>query len=453
MQCSDAWAQTKPNIVFVLSDDVAQGDLGCYGQKLIKTPNIDRMADEGTRYMTAYCGTTVCAPSRASLMTGLHGGHCPIRGNFEVPPEGQLPLPENTPTVASILKQAGYSTACIGKWGMGGIDTTGDPLNLGFDHFFGYNCQREAHSYFPKYLYDDREKIVLEGNDGKNIGKTYSQNLIQNEALRWIDANKGNPFFLYYAITLPHGRHEIDSLGEYADQPWTLTQKSYAAQVSRLDRDLGEILDRLRELHLEQNTLVLFAGDNGSSFSPESDLGKLFEQSVNGLRGYKRELYEGGLRQAAIAWWPGKVPSKRVTDEPWAFWDFLPTAADLAGISTPLTTDGFSLVSFLEGGQAPNRDFFYWELHEGAPTQAIRWGDWKGVRPNRNQPLELYDLSEDPSERNNVAAENKDVVEKLEAWMSSARTDDPMWPLTGKPSFRVESEMNAWKATQERLEN
>ena len=205
----------KPNIIFILSDDLAQGDLGCYGQKLIKTPNIDRMAEEGTRYTQAYCGTTVCAPSRSSLMTGLHMGHCPIRSNREIQPEGQLPLPEGTLCVAQLLKNAGYATACIGKWGMGMFDTSGSPLKMGFEHFFGYNCQRHAHSYFPKYLYNNDQRFELSGNadPDPNVPKTYAQNLIADETLKWVRANAQKPFFLYYSVTLPHAKLEIDDLG------------------------------------------------------------------------------------------------------------------------------------------------------------------------------------------------------------------------------------------------
>ncbi|MFN5963360.1 MAG: sulfatase-like hydrolase/transferase [Verrucomicrobiota bacterium] len=318
----------QPNIIFILSDDLAQGDLGCYGQKLIRTPAIDRMAAEGTRFLQAYCGTTVCAPSRASLMTGLHSGHCPVRGNWEIARgEGQYPLPSATVTVAEILKSAGYRTATMGKWGMGMFDTEGSPLKQGMDHFFGYNCQRHAHSYFPEFLYDDDRRVMLLGNDGKGVGKTYAQELIQRDVMRWLAAGKDEPFFLFYAATLPHGRHEIDDLGEYAARDWTPQQKAYAAQVSRLDRDVGALLDWLREKKLDRSTLVMLAGDNGSSFAPQSPIGSLFQQASNGLRGFKRGLYEGALRQAAIAWWPGTVPAGRVSSEPWAFWDFLPTAA------------------------------------------------------------------------------------------------------------------------------
>jgi arylsulfatase A-like enzyme len=439
----------RPNIIFFLSDDLAQGDVGVYGQKLIQTPRLDRMAREGTRYTQAFCGTTVCAPSRTSLMTGLHTGHAPVRGNWEVPVEGQLPLPASTVTVAQLLKTAGYATAVMGKWGMGMFDTTGSPLKKGFDHHFGYNCQRHAHSYFPEFLYNDGQRVPLPGNTGKGVGPVYAQNLIQADVLKWVRAKKDQPFFLFYAITLPHGTHEIDDLGLYADKPWPAQQKSYAAQVTRLDRDLGQLLDLLAELKIDNNTLVMVAGDNGSSFEPTSAMGKLFDQAANGLRGYKRELYEGGLRQAALARWPGVVPAGRVTDGPWAFWDFLPTAVELAGAKLPagFKPDGHSLVSFLKGGEAPSREYFYWELHEtNKPLQAVRFGNWKAVRNGPGLPLELYDLSNDLGETKNLAAAKPDLVAKAESLMQAAHTDDPNWPLTGRATQRdADRKQNAKK--------
>ena len=422
----------KPNIIFILSDDIAQGDLGCYGQKLIQTPNLDRMAAEGTRYMQAYCGTSVCAPSRSSLMTGLHMGHCPIRANREIQPEGQMPLPEGTFTVARLLKSQGYSTACIGKWGMGMFDTSGSPFRMGFDHFFGYNCQRHAHSYFPRYLYRGDQRFELPGNTGAGKGETYAQNLIADETLQWVRANRDRPFFLFYAITLPHGRYEIDDQGIYQDRDWTEQQKNYAAMITRLDSDIGRLLDLLKELEIDEKTLVIFSGDNGSSFSPQSEIGRLFDQTMGGrLRGFKRGMYEGALRQAAIARWPGQVPAGRVTEEPWAFWDFLPTVAELTGAPLPdnVTTDGLSLVSFLQGGPAPKREYFYWELHEGRPIQAIRFGDWKAVRNGPAAPLELYDLKNDVGETTDLAAQQPDVVARAEELLKAARVEDPNWPF------------------------
>ncbi len=420
-----------PNIVFILGDDVAQGDLGAYGQKLIKTPHLDRMAAEGMRFTQAYAGTSVCAPSRTSLMTGLHMGHAPIRANRKHGPEGQMPLPPGTVTVAQVLKQAGYATAVAGKWGMGMFDTSGSPLKVGFDHFYGYNCQTHAHDYFPTYLYDDDKRIPLDG-------KTYAEELIVKDALAWIRAHKQGPFFFFFAVTLPHAEYEIDDLGpyaKYAKSGWSKVQQTYAAMVSRLDADVGRVLALLQELKLDQDTLVMFAGDNGSAFDPKSPVGTLFQQSL-GLRGFKRTMYEGGLRQAAIARWPGHVPAGRVSDEPWAFWDFLPTAAALAGVdaSRVKKTDGVSILSLLQGGHAPKRDYFYWELHEGARSiQALRFGDWKAVRQGPSAPLELYDLARDRGEARDLAAAKPELVARAEAWMKAARVDDPSFPLRDGP--------------------
>ena len=441
-------AERRPNIIFILSDDLAQGDVGCYGQKLIQTPRLDRMAKEGTRYTQAYCGTTVCAPSRASLMTGLHSGHCPVRGNWEIADgEGQLPLPTETVTVAEILKKQGYATACMGKWGMGMFHTTGSPLQQGFDHFFGYNCQRHAHSYFPTHLYRDDQRFELPGNDGKKVGATYAQDLIQKDVIDWLRANHEKPFFLFYAITLPHGRHEIDNLGLYADKPWTQQQKSYAAQVTRLDSDVGQLLDLLGELKIDDHTLVMLAGDNGSSFSPNSEMGKLFDQANNGLRGFKRGLYEGALRQVAISRWPSVVPEGRVSDEPWAFWDFLPTAAELAGVQIPAEckTDGLSLVEYLKGGPVPKRDHFYWELHEGKPIQAVRFGNWKAVRNGLDHAVELYDLASDVGETKDLASANPKLVDRAVSIMNECHTPSADWPMTGKAPRRIETEKGAFK--------
>lgn len=432
-------AAAKPNVIFILSDDLAQGDLGVYGQKVIQTPRLDRMAAEGTRFTQAYCGTSVCAPSRASLMTGLDSGRCPVRGNWEIKPEGQKPLPAETVTVAEIFKSAGYATACTGKWGMGFFDTAGSPLKQGFDRFFGYNCQRHAHSYFPTYLWDNERKIELPGNGGKAVGKTYAQDMIQNAALDFVRSSKSKPFFLFYAITLPHGRHEIDELGLYADKPWSPREKVYAAQVTRIDSDVGALLDLLKELGIDDNTLVIIAGDNGSSFPPDSDIGKRFNQAGNGLRGFKRGLYEGALRQACIARWPGTVPAGRVSDEAWAFWDFLPTAAELAGSPVPpeCKSNGLSLVSHLKGGPAPKRESFYWELHEGAPIQAVRFGDWKAVKNGPKARLELYNLAKDPGEKNNLAAAHPGQLKKARELMKQHHQPSPDWPLVGQPAQRI----------------
>lgn len=424
-----ATAAERPNLIFILCDDLAQGDLGCYGQKLIQTPHLDRMAAEGTRFPQLYSGTSVCAPSRSSLMTGLHTGHCPIRANREVQPEGQKPLPEETATVARVLKSAGYATACMGKWGMGMFDTSGSPLKKGFDHFYGYNCQRHAHSYFPEYLWDDDRRVELDG-------RTYAQELIQQDVEKWVLAHAAKPFFLFYAITLPHGKFEIDELGIYAGKPWTELQKAYAAMVTRLDSDVGRLLALLEELKIDANTLILFSGDNGASFDPKSEVGGLFDQDMGGkLRGYKRGLYEGGLRQAGIARWPGQVPAGAVSEEPWAFWDFLPTAAALADAALPEghTFDGIDVTGLLKGGKAPPRESFYWELHEGTSLQAVRFdGHWKAVKNGPKAKVELYDLSVDPAESKDLAAAHPDKAARAETLMSVSRTEHPDWPLVEK---------------------
>ncbi|GAB5405815.1 MAG: arylsulfatase [Aureliella sp.] len=446
-------AAERPNLIFVLSDDIAQGDLGCYGQELIKTPRLDQMAAEGTLYMQAYCGTSVCAPSRSSFFTGLHTGHCPVRGNYEVPPEGQLPLPDDVVTIAEVAKSAGYATATFGKWGMGYFGTSGSPMNQGVDHFFGYNCQRHAHSYFPTYLYDDDKPFRLPGNNGRDVGETYAQELIQNDMIRWVKSNADNPFMMFYAITLPHGRHEIDDLGIYADKPWSDKQKSYAAQVTRVDSDMGELVDTLRDAGIAENTLIIFTGDNGSSFNPTSEMGKLFNQASNGLRGYKRGLYEGALRQAAFAWWPGTVPARRIDDSPWAFWDVLPTFVELSGVAPPkgYETDGKSLVSYLKGGSAPERDYFYWELHEGKPIQAARFGRWKAVRNGIDKPIELYDLSIDAGEAEDLASTKPKLVDRAKAIFASAHRADPNWPLNGRSAERTRVSKEAWQVTRKRV--
>lgn len=440
-------APRKPNFVFILSDDIAQGDLGVYGQKLIRTPRLDAIAAEGTRYMQAYCGTSVCAPSRSSFFTGLHTGHCPVRGNYEVPPEGQLPLPDDVVTIAEVAKSAGYATATFGKWGMGYFDSTGSPFKQGVDHFYGYNCQRHAHSYFPTYLYDDAQPFVLPGNNGRNVGETYAQELIQRDLIKWVRARGDEPFLLFYAITLPHGRHEIDDLGPYGDEDWTPKQKAYAAQVTRIDSDVGELVDTLRDLGIAEDTLLVFSGDNGSSFDPKSEIGRRFDQASNGLRGYKRGMYEGALRQAAFAWWPGTVPAGRVDDQPWAFWDLMPTFVELGGATPPegYETDGKSLVSYLKGGAAPDRDYFYWELHLGnAPVQAARFGDWKAVRNGLTKPIEIYDLSKDAAESRDLAADRPDLVQRAKEILAEAHRPDPNWPLDRRTAEHTRRAKEAW---------
>lgn len=446
-------AAEKPNFIFILSDDVAQGDLGVYGQELIQTPNLDRLANEGTRFMEAYCGTTVCAPCRSVFYTGLHSGHCPVRGNYAHVPEGQYPIEDEVVTVGEIAQAAGYRTATFGKWGMGFFDTEGAPQKQGMDHFFGYNCQRHAHSYFPTYLHSNQQAFKLPGNNGRDVGETYAQELIQRDMVRWLRKNGREPFFMFYAITLPHGRHEIDDFGRYADKPWTKKQKAYAAQVTRIDSDVGELVEVLKELGVDQKTLIVFGGDNGSSFDPKSDIGKLFKQTRNGLRGFKRGMYEGALRQASFAWWPGTVPAGRVTDEPWAYWDLMPTFVEMTGVKPPqgYRTDGFSLLDFLKGGEAPERDYFYWELHEGGGAKrAARWGDWKAVLPKPGGQIEIYDLGKDAGESNNLAGQRPELVKKAEEIFADAHAPHPDWPLDHRTEKQHKAHRDAWQIKRQR---
>ncbi len=447
----------KPNFIFILSDDIAQGDMGIYGQKLIKTPNLDHLASEGTLFYQAYAGTTVCAPCRASFYTGLHSGNSPVRGNFEWFPEGQFPIDDQIVTIGEIAKNAGYHTATFGKWGMGFFDTEGSPMKQGMDHFFGYNCQRHAHSYFPTYLYSNDQPIALPGNDGRTVGKTYAQEVIQRDMIRWVKKRGKEPFFLFYAITLPHGRHEIDDFGIYEDKPWSNKEKAYAAQVTRIDSDVKELVDTLKELKIDKNTLIIFGGDNGSSFNPKSQIGKRFNQTMDGkLRGFKRGMYEGALRQASFAWWPGTVPAGRVAEEPWAYWDLMPTFVEMTGITPPkgYKTDGYSLLNFLKGGDAPKRDFFYWELHEnshgGGAIRAARWGKWKAVMPRPMGKIEIYNLVNDVGETNDIADENPELVKRAKEIFSKAHKQHPVWPLNRTSKLKKEAGSRAWPVKRQR---
>ena len=419
-------AATKPNVIFILGDDNAMGDIGPYGQTKIETPALDRMAVEGVRFTQGYSGASVCAPSRASLMTGLHTGHCPIRANREIQPEGQKPLPGDTYTAAKLLKSSGYATMCAGKWGMGMFDTEGSPLKMGFDNFYGYNCQRHAHSYFPEFIYENDKRIELDG-------KTYAQDFIINNMLDWIRSHKDEPFFVFYAATLPHMKYEIDDLGQYENKDgWTEQQKTYAAMVTRLDTHVGQIFGLLKELNLDDNTIVFFAGDNGSAFAPDSEISQFFNSNV-GLRDYKRSLYEGGLRQAFLARWPKHIDADSINDTPIAFWDFLPTCAELSGTSIPngVPFDGVSLLRILFSGEKPEciRNTLYWELHEGKPIQAVRWKDWKFVKNGFDQPMELYDLKNDIGETKNLASQHPEIIQIGEGLLQTQRTEHPDWPL------------------------
>ncbi len=409
-------ADRPPNVVFVLADDLGHGDLGCFGQKLIKTPCIDRLAAEGVKFTQAYAGETVCAPSRATLMTGQHNGHTFIRGNKEIQPEGQVPMPADTVTVAHVMKRAGYATGIVGKWGLGKPDSESVPNKMGFDYFYGYNCQRKAHEYYPEYLWRNNDKVMLHG-------KQYSHDLLAEEALGFVRANKDRPFFLYLAFTIPHQKLQVPDLGPYAHEPWPDNLKTLAAMITRMDRDVGRLMALLKELGLDEKTLVIFTSDNGAAYRD-----KLFQHS-GPLRGYKRDMYEGGIRTPAIARWPGRIKPGTVSEQVWAFWDVLPTLAELVGQPAPPNLDGVSVLPALLDGKPVAHPPLYWEFHERGFDQAARIGNWKAVRHGLKKPIELYDLKADPGEQHDVAAKHPDVVKRFEEYLKTARVDSAIWPI------------------------
>lgn len=412
-----AAANAKPNVIFILADDLGYGDVGAFGQKLIQTPHIDQLAAKGMRFTQAYAGATVCAPSRCCLMTGQHGGHASIRGNREIKPEGQQPMPADTFTVAHLMRRAGYATGVIGKWGLGKPDSDSVPTRMGFDYFFGYNCQRQAHEYYPDHLWRNDEQVPLDG-------KTYSHDLLANEALEFVTRHRDRPFFLYLAFTIPHQKLQVPDLGPYAGESWPDNLKTLAAMITRLDRDVGRLMALLQELKLDGNTLVFFSSDNGAAYRDA------FFRHSGPLRGYKRDLYEGGLRSPGIARWPGKIKAGVVSEQVWAFWDFLPTLAELTGQPAPPGLDGISVLPALLEGKAVAHPPLYFEFHEGGFFQAARLGDWKAVRLGPKLPLELYDLQTDLAEARNVAAEHPDVVRRFEDYLKTARVDSTLWPIT-----------------------
>ncbi len=430
-----------PNIIFILADDLGYGELGCYGQTKIKTPNIDRLAAEGIRFTQCYAGTTVCAPSRSCLMTGRHSGHTRIRGN------NAYPLQREDVTVAEVLKTAGYRTGLIGKWGLGLPGTTGTPVKKGFDDFVGFLSQTHAHQYYPTNIWrNDRANfgesdviIPLDANLN-NQRRAYVHDQFTRSATNFIKVNKAFPFFLYLAYTIPHANNElgrangngmeVPSDNPYSRESWPQPEKNKAAMIARMDRDIGNILAVVKAYKLETNTVIFFASDNG----PHNEGGAkaAFFNSSGPLRGIKRDMYEGGIRVPMIVRWTGTIKPSQTSDFPWAFWDFLPTAAEIAGAQDKIPTgiDGQSVLPTLLGKSQKPHEFFYWEFHEKGSKQAVRMGDWKAVRVAINKPLELYNLKTDIGETNNVAASQPDVIAKIEAYLKSARTDSPKWPLT-----------------------
>jgi len=427
----------RPNILFIMADDLGQYDLGCCGGRHIQTPNIDRIAAEGVRFTQVYAGSTVCAPSRSVLMTGRHTGHTTVRGNSAAvggpPPQRRIPLNAEDVTVAEVLKVSGYTTGIVGKWGLGEPGTPGIPNKQGFDFWFGYLNQRHAHNYWTQYLWRNTEKVEFAGNSPQTP-KVYSHDLMTKEALGFVRraAEGAKPFFLYAAYTIPHGKLHPPDDKPYGDKPWSQAEKNYAAMVTRMDRDVGRLLALLKELGIDEHTVVFFCSDNG--WTPSYCGAKSEFKSGGPLRGNKGNLYEGGIRVPMLVRWPGRITPGAVSDQVWAFWDFLPTAADIAGADPPAGIDGLSMLPAILGReQRQQHEFLYWEFRTGGFQQAVRWGDWKGIRHGTQQPLELYNLKDDLSEKHDVAKDHPEVVRKIEAFMAGARSPSKHWPAKPKP--------------------
>jgi len=463
--CSATDEMRRPNIIYFLADDLGYGELGCYGQQKIHTPNADRLAAEGMRFTQHYCGAPVCAPSRCVLMTGKHLGHAYIRRNKEVRPEGQWPIPAEEVTIAELLKGAGYATAAVGKWGLGPVGSTGDPNRQGFDLFFGYNCQRHAHSYYPSYLWRNDRRIELNNhppvpgharfpdgadpNDPANYaqfkGQDYTPKRMIAQALDFIRANKDGPFFLYYPTPLPHlALHVPDEelepyLGKWEETPFTdrgytphqTPRAAYAAMISHMDKNVGRIMALLKELGIDNNTLVIFSSDNGTSLVAK-EVDAEFFNSVGPLRGLKCSVYEGGIRVPMIARWPGKIKPDSKSDHISAFYDVMATLCEIVGIKPAKDTDGISFApTLLSQGRQKKHKYLVWEFHGSGGRQAVRMGDWKGIRQecksNPDAPVELYNLATDVGEQYNVADQHPKIVKRIAKIMRDEHGPSELW--------------------------
>ncbi len=447
----------RPNIVLIIADDLGYGDVGFNGQRLIKTPNLDKLAASGMIFSQFYAGTSVCAPSRSALLSGKHTGHTYIRGNKGVDPEGQEPIADSVITIAEILKQAGYTTAAYGKWGLGPVGSVGDPNKQGFDYFYGYNCQSLAHRYYPNHLWDNDLKIILEPNQNLTQNKIYAPDLIHQKSLDFIANQQADkPFFLFLPYILPHAEliAPDDSLlqyykGKFEEKPYkgqdygtqatgggyasqAYPRATFAAMVARLDKYVGEVMQQLKAKGLDKNTLVIFSSDNGPHTEGGAD--PAFFHSSGIYKGVKRDLYEGGIREPFIAYWPKFIRSGSKSQYIGAFWDLLPTFAELAGTKAPLGIDGLSIAGVLTGKAKPQtHEYLYWEFHEQGGKQAIRQGKWKAVRLNVIQhptaPIELYDLEKDPSETTNLASAFPEKAQELSLLMLKAHLPSALFPL------------------------
>ncbi|HBE40185.1 MAG TPA: hypothetical protein DDW27_03110 [Bacteroidales bacterium] len=449
-----------PNIIFILSDDLSWGDLGCYGQQKIKTPNIDRIANEGIRFTQAYCGNAVSAPSRSCLMTGLHPGHARVRDNsFRGYRES---LQDGDFTVAMLLKQTGYKTGLFGKWGLANHDQPGIPNNMGFDEFYGYLNQQHAHTYYPEFLYHNTERIYFPDNaehfklanysqaslydeNGKCIpmgmidpskGK-YSFDVYAEKSREFIRSNKDNPFFLYLAYTTPHGPLIVPDLGIYKDENWNIHHKEWAAMITRMDTEVGKLMDLLKELNLDENTIIFFASDNGNPSGYDGRYLKIyggqtiseFFGNASPTRGGKGDSYDGAFHVPAMIRWPGKIKPGQVSDYIWAFWDFLPTAAELAGVEVPVKTDGISILPYLLGKKKYNvHEYLYWEYKQ---DQAVRSGKWYALKENGRE-VKLFDLLADPQQSKDLSDDYPDIVKKMEKIMAESHETSDVWISPGE---------------------
>lgn len=436
---NSAPAEPRPNIIYILLDDAGYGDLSCYGQQRFTTPHIDRLAAEGMRFTQHYSGSTVCAPTRCSLMTGLHTGHTWVRGNREVKPEGQSPMPADIVTIPRLLKDAGYATGAFGKWGLGAPASESDPARH-FDRFYGYNCQREAHNYYPDHLWNNLERVELDG-------QTYSATLIFEQALQFVRDHRTESFFLYLPVTIPHAAMQApeadvapfrkqfaqfeDTIGRYAGTEVRNPVAAFAGMMTRLDNQVGSLMALLAEAGLDDNTLVLLSSDNGphqeGGHQPE------FFDSNGPLKGHKRDVYEGGIRAPLIARWPAKIAPGTTSDLVCAHWDMLPTFCELAGIDSPRSSDGISIVPTLtgQGGQSLH-EYLYWEFYERGGKRAVRFCNWKAVQQNLkdvNQAdgVELYDLSQDAGEERDLADRHPELVRRALAYFRDAHTPSEFW--------------------------
>lgn len=424
----------KPNIIYILADDLGIGDLGCYGQEKFETPNIDRLATEGMKFTDHYSGSTVCAPTRSVLMTGLHTGHTPVRGNAEVKPIGQEPMPGDTVTLPELLKEAGYVTGAFGKWGLGYPGSEGDPIKQGFDVFYGYNCQRNAHTYYPTWMFDNDKKIELDG-------KTYSHDLIMDQALKFIRDNKDKPFFCYLPITIPHAAMHVpeeyvapyrqkfsefeNKIGKYAGPPVKNPVAAFAGMCTKMDEDVGRVMHLVNELGLDDNTIVMFTSDNGAHQEGGHD--PEFFNSNGPYRGHKRDLTDGGIRAPFLVRWPGHVKPGSESHLVSAHWDVLPTLCQLAGAKVPEGLDGISMVPELTGeGEQPKHDYLYWEFFERGGRRAVRMGEWKAVQNDMtNDPeahIALYNIEKDVEENVDLSAQHPLVVAKVREIFDEAHT-------------------------------